>query len=177
MKMKVLALVAGALALSGCASSSSTPASPRAVAPASAAEQAALLDQVKKLQGTWKAETPYGDGTITYAVSSGGSSVREVMFPGEQHEMTNMYHMDGSTLLMTHYCGGGNQPRMRATVGKPGEIDLNYDSVTNLHKSDAEFMSGLRIVFVDKDHIREEWKMMQNGKVTDGPVFKLTRVN
>jgi len=47
------------------------------------------------------------------------------------HEMTNVYHMDGPTLVMTHYCAAGNQPRLRAASGTSGTIDFKTDSVTN----------------------------------------------
>ncbi len=44
------------------------------------------------------------------------------MYPGMEHEMTNMYTLDGNTLVMTHYCAGGNQPRMRATGVENGRV-------------------------------------------------------
>ena len=74
-----------------------------------------MLDAVRALEGRWIAETPYGTSEHEFAVSSAGSVVREIMGPGEEHEMTNMYTLDGNALVMTHYCGAGNQPRMRAT--------------------------------------------------------------
>ncbi len=147
---------------------------------ASAAEQAALLDRIKQLAGTWKVVAPGGEeGTITYTVSSNGSAVREIMFPGHPHEMTNMYHMDGSTLVMTHYCAVGNQPRMRADAGGVrggNEIDLRFDSATNRLEG-AHVMAGLRIEFVDATHIRQHWSSIDNGKLVSGPAFELTRVN
>ncbi|MGE3108577.1 MAG: hypothetical protein AB7G11_09130 [Phycisphaerales bacterium] len=162
------------LALVGC---STSPEAVRSdVAPATEAQRAALLDRVASLKGTWKAASPEGEGTITYSVSSGGSSVREVMFPGEPHEMTNMYHMDGGTLVMTHYCAIGNQPRLRATAQPGNTIDLRFDSVTN-HHAGSHMMSGLKIVFVDENHIKEVWSSMQDGRLVEGPVIELTRAN
>src|SRR4051794_18765367 len=87
----------------------------RVVSTATPTQKAALIDRVKSLAGTW--EMVRHDGTkdtVVYQVSSNGSAVREVMFPGSKQEMTNMYTMDGSDLLMTHYCAMGNQPHMRA---------------------------------------------------------------
>ncbi len=33
--------------------------------------------------------------------------------------MITMFHMDGDRLLMTHYCGAGNQPRMKLVASNP----------------------------------------------------------
>lgn len=173
-------LVAGTTsALIGCASTTSTSSIPgdRVIAAASAADNAALLDRVKSLAGNWKVVAPGGEeGTITFAVSSNGSAVREVMFPGHPHEMTNMYHMDGSSLIMTHYCAVGNQPRMRARAGSGDAIDLRLDSVTNRHAG-AHVMAGLRIEFVDANHIRQVWSVIEDGALKEGPAFELTRAN
>ncbi|MBC7773352.1 MAG: hypothetical protein H7210_12720 [Pyrinomonadaceae bacterium] len=158
---------------SSTSSASETPGPKAAAAPV---QPATPLDPVKQLAGTWEMKGPDGSvQTIVYSVGSGGSAVREIMFPGHPHEMTNMYHMDGNSVVMTHYCAAGNQPRMRATPGTPGVLDFKADSVTNLASSDTHYMGGLRLVFVDKDHVREEWKSVENGKVSDGPVFELTR--
>lgn len=182
--MSVLALAA---MLAGCESSptksSTSPAAtasakPAAKAVAAPAQPPTMLDQVKQLAGTWEMKGQDGTvQTIIYSVGSGGSAVREIMFPGHPHEMTNMYHMDGNTMLVTHYCAAGNQPRMRATAATPGVLDFKTDSVTNLATPESHYMGGLRLVIVDKDHLRQEWKTVENGKVSDGVVFELTRKN
>ena len=48
-----------------------------------------------------------------FKTSAAGTVVMETMNPGTGHEMINMYHVDGDDLLLTHYCAGNNQPRMR----------------------------------------------------------------
>ncbi|MEZ6019293.1 MAG: hypothetical protein R3F17_04090 [Planctomycetota bacterium] len=42
--------------------------------------------------------------------------MREIMFPGQPFEMTNVYRLDGNDLCVTHFCAVGNQPQMRATA-------------------------------------------------------------
>lgn len=146
------------------------------VTPASAAQRAALLDRVKSLAGTWELQAPDGTtATIEFGVTAAGSAVREIMFPGTDHEMTNMYHMDGETMVVTHYCGSGNQPRMRATAAGPDRIDFAFDSVTNMTAADQDTMADLSLVWVDADHIRQEWRSTKSGQHTEPAVFDLHR--
>jgi len=167
MKSAALIVLACALThaagLGGCASSKS---SARPVAAASEAERAALIDRVKSLAGTWEADVGGHKGETTISVSSGGSAVREIMAQGTPHEMTNMYHMDGSTLVMTHYCAMGNQPRMRARAGVAGgdAIRFESDGVTNLLPEHQGYMGSMTLTFIDENTVRQDWVHITNGK-------------
>ena len=170
--------IAGCLLVAGCAhthaSSGAAPAgAPGAHAEAIAAakadpKKAPLIAQVMSLHGEWESLDNAGkpEGTIRYEVTSGGNVVRETMFPGTAHEMTNMYHMDGDSLVMTHYCAVGNQPQMRAKSGtlpangKPGEIALKFERVTNKSSDKQPVMGNMTLVLVDANNIREEWKQV-----------------
>jgi hypothetical protein len=90
--------------------------------------------------------------------------------------MTNLYHMDGPSMVMTHYCAVGNQPKMRAVAGGPHDpIELKFDSVTNL-ASNQTYMGGMKLVIVDRDHIEEHWSNFRPGNAAGEQVaFKLTR--
>lgn len=138
----------------------------RVVNPASDEQQSALLGRIKSLEGTWENADQPGKVAAIYEVSSNGSVVRETMMPGTPHEMTNMYHMDGDTLVMTHYCAVGNQPRMRAhasTVGGDSTIALTPDSVTNLRSADEHCMASMTIHFIDNNTIRQDWRGYKNN--------------
>jgi hypothetical protein len=97
------------------------------------------------------------------------------MFPGTAHEMTNMYHLDGSSLVLTHYCGMGNQPRMRAVRGQKGRLEFRYESITDHKSPDEPYMGQLTLVVIDPDHIREEWTAFRGGKVDHRTTFALAR--
>jgi hypothetical protein len=99
------------------------------------------------------------------------------MFPGMPHEMTNLYHLDGPSLVMTHYCAGGNQPRMRATTAQPGTIAFEFDSITNLTDPHGSYMGELTLVRVDERTLRQEWRSFQDGEqlLEHSPVFELLR--
>lgn len=130
-----------------------------------AAKRERLLAAVKQLEGSWGvtiAGSP--SGSIEFKVSSVGSAVRETMFPGTDHEMTNMYHLDGNTLVVTHYCGGGNQPRMRATDVVDGKIMFALESVGDLKSAEEAYMGGLTLEFVDADHVVEHWSNYVDGQ-------------
>lgn len=172
----VVASLAALPLLSACKSGPEA-AAPRAVRPASEAE-VALLDRVKSLEGEWvMADESAGAGTASvFAVTSSGSVVREVMFPGQPHEMTNVYHMDGPSLVMTHYCAAGNQPRLRAVPGpSPDVLTFTLDGVSNLTDDDGVYMGGLEMVFKDADHVLVRWTSFRAGEVDHTMDFELAR--
>ena len=185
----LLALTPVLALLAGCATSSNSACkcSPctcaggaRVVAPASDMQKAAMLGRIKALAGTWEMTDDKGQKQIAsiFVVSSDGNVVREIMFPGSQHEMTNMYHMDGDTLIVTHYCAVGNQPRMRApaTDASADRIAFVFDSVTNKTAADQTCMGNMTLIFVDADTIQQDWRSTKaDGASEDHANFTLTR--
>ena len=149
----------------------------KTVTAASAEQRASTFDRVKALQGTWEAADPSGVKFVAsvFSVSSDGSVVREIMLPGTPHEMTNMYHMDGPSLVCTHYCAMGNQPHLRATAVEQTKIHFTLESVSNMTSSDGDYMGDLVMEWIDKDHLRCHWKGFHSGKATDESVFDLAR--
>ena len=80
------------------------------------------FNQLKKLVGNWKGtqETPEGkrEVVVEYHLTSAGTALVEQIFPGTEHEMMSVYHVDSDKVIMTYYCAFGNQPRMRmAKIG------------------------------------------------------------
>src|SRR5437763_12757834 len=60
---------------------------------------AAALDRVKALSGTWAANAPgQPPMTLVFHPTAGRTAVQEVMFPGSDHEMINMYTADGDKI-------------------------------------------------------------------------------
>src|SRR5215471_5385768 len=73
------------------------------------------FDQIKSLAGTWEGKNSQNEPLqVTFKVTSDGSAVMsEIIAPKE--DMITMFHMNGpDKLMLTHYCGAGNQPRMQA---------------------------------------------------------------
>lgn len=148
------------LALAGCQGGGGTSRSGAHVASGDASKSAASLATFKALEGEWDVigdDGKRGPGLVI-AMSSGGSAVREIMFPGSGHQMTNMYHADGGTLVLTHYCSMGNQPRMRAAIPADGKtFDFKFDSVTNLREKGEMYMGSMVLTIVDANTIQQNW--------------------
>ncbi len=43
-----------------------------------------------------------------------------------EHGMITIFHMDNARVLMTHYCGAGNQPRMQASGSPDGSDHIHF---------------------------------------------------
>jgi hypothetical protein len=172
--MKLTRWIAVSLSFAALAcQSTSTP----TVVETDAAQRESLLSAVTALEGRWQGPGPDGEPKFTdFAVIAAGTAVREIMLPGEEHEMTNMYSLDGNTLVMTHYCAGGNQPRMRATAVENGRIEFHADGVADLKSKDEVYMGAMTFVFVDDDHVEQHWTSLKAGEPDQEMMFELVRV-
>ncbi len=133
------------------------------------------LDQLKTLVGDWEGKGPDG-GTalVSYRLTSGGSALVETMKPGNGEEMVTIYHADGNSIVLTHYCMLNNQPRMRASALGGTEIHFKFVDVSNLPNPSAPHMNQLTMVFEDSDHLTHNWTMSQGGK-DEVHTFRFTR--
>ena len=90
------------------------------------------FDQLKTLVGTWEGKAPDGKTVqVTFRETSGGSALLSEITGHE--DMVTMFHLDGSRLMMTHYCATGNQPRMVGTASPDGKtFSFNFVDATNV---------------------------------------------
>lgn len=172
--MRLTAILAASLSLAAIAcQSTSTP----DIVRVDAASRDVLLTAVSALEGRWVGPEHEGRPQVSeFAVIAEGSAVREIMHPGDTYEMTNMYALDGNSLVMTHYCAGGNQPRMRASALTNGRIVFRTDGVSDLKSEDEVYMGAMTLVIVDDDHIEQRWSALKAGEPDHDMVIKLTRV-
>src|SRR5262249_17459246 len=143
-------------------------------------KDAPTLETVKKLAGDWvevdKDGKPTDRVVSSIRVTSGGSAVREILFPGTDHEMVTMYHQEGPDLLLTHYCVLGNQPRMRAERGTgPKKLVFKCVGGGNLKPEKDAHMGQGTITLLDEDRLRSEWVKCENGKACETHTFTLAR--
>ena len=138
----------------------------------------ASFDKLKTLVGEWEGTAAAGvPSKISYRVVSNGSVLEETMKNGTEDTMVTIYHLDGDRLMVTHYCGAGNQPRM---VAMPDPSKLNvfafkFQDATNLSSSQAGHMRDLVLTLVDEAHITQQWTWREKGKKDKMELFKLTR--
>ena len=126
------------------------------------------LEKLKTLVGTWVAADQDGKPTdqvvSVIKLTAGGSAVHETLFPGQPHEMISMYTVDGSDLVMTHYCVLGNQPRMKADPkSADNQIRFEFAGGSNLNPQKDKHMHAATLTIVDPDHIAIEGVGWENG--------------
>ncbi len=134
------------------------------------------FDELKALDGSWEGKAPNGEAVeVSYRVTSNGSALMSEIKGKE--DMITMFHLDGKRLLMTHYCGAGNQPRMVASASPDGKtFTFSFLDATNLATPDAAHMHRLVISMPDANHHTEEWVYNDHGKEMK-EVFDLRRKN
>ncbi len=121
------------------------------------------LEKLKTLAGEWVFADGENKGklAVVYTVSSGGTAVVERLFPGSDHEMTTVFHVDGDRLMMTHYCAVGNQPRMHAEPATD-RLAFAFTGGSNVAAGDGH-MNAMTLTFVDDDHFTEQWTFKGAG--------------
>lgn len=148
-----------------------------AEAPPTPAE--AAFARLKALEGEWLdasgSSTGKGKVAAVFKVTSGGSAVIETVFPGTPHEMVSVYTREGDDIVMAHFCGMGNQPRMRARPDGGDTLDFAFDGGGNLDPAKDMHMHEGIVRFGDGTH-RAEWQTFAGGKPAEHrAVFDLVR--
>jgi hypothetical protein len=164
----LLAVALLAIATSSGAEEKATPASAR------------RFEALKKLAGDWvevgKDGKPTDKVRSSIRVTSAGSTVQETLFPGSDHEMVTMYHLDGDDLVLTHYCALGNQPRLRAEPGEDvNRIVFKFVSATNLKSNDNHHINGATLTLNGPDRFKAEWVSCKEGKTCHQVNLELVR--
>ncbi len=160
-----------------------------AAAPASdelTAEKA--FERLKALAGTWEGSAS-GEGDAAAAeadatgkvvhefeVTASGHVLMERMGPNTDYEMVNMYHLDGSDLVLTHYCSSGNQPRMKfnAAASVPNRLVFDFDGGTNLDTTPSHIHSA-EIRLDGKDSLDSAWMAHEGDEEAGTMTFHLKR--
>lgn len=125
------------------------------------------FDQLKTLEGSWEGKNSQGHPlTVTFQDTAGGSAVMSEIHGHGPENMISMFHLDGpNRLMLTHYCGAGNQPRFTASASPDGKtITFDYLDATNLATPDAGHMQRVVFTVIDANHHTEDWTFADHGK-------------
>ena len=136
----------------------------------------AALERVKKLAGTWVMQQEAGkpEMKIEYRPTANGTAVIETMFPGHPHEMVNLYTADGDSILLTHYCAQGVQPRMRLSSGDAKAMKFEFVDGGNIKSRNDAHMDSVTLT-IDGDTLKQDWAYYADGKIASNMVFELKR--
>jgi hypothetical protein len=135
------------------------------------------FEQLRSLAGEWQA--PASGPTMVFRVTGGGTAVTETLMPGTDHEMMSVYHMDGDDLVLTHYCAGGNQPRMKLDIAAstPEKLQFAFVGGTNLDGGVSHVHQGW-ISVKDPNHFDAAWTAFAGDKPSGENKFVgMTRKN
>jgi hypothetical protein len=118
------------------------------------------FDQLKSLSGSWEGKTSEGKPLlVTFRETAAGSALMSEIHGQGPENMISMFNLDGpNRLMITHYCGAGNQPRMLATSSPDGKaITFDFLDATNLATPDAGHMQRVVFTVIDANHHTEDW--------------------
>ena len=135
------------------------------------------FDQLKSLTGNWEGKTSDSKTVqVSFRDTAGGSALMSEIHGHGPENMVSMIHLDGpNRLLLTHYCGAGNQPRMTASASPDGRtITFDFLDATNLESPEAGHMQRVVIAMLDPNHHLETWTYADHGQQMK-EVFDLQR--
>jgi hypothetical protein len=107
-------------------------------------------------------------------MTAGGSALMSEIHGHGPENMITMFQLDGDRLLMTHYCGAGNQPRMKVISSDTKSVSFEFFDGTNIGPGDGH-MQHVTFTEPDTNHHVEEWVFLDHGKEMK-ELFTLERV-
>jgi hypothetical protein len=125
------------------------------------------FDQLKSLAGSWEGKNAQGTPLqVSFRETSGGSALMSEIHGHGPEDMVSMVHLDGpNRLILTHYCGAGNQPRMVASTSADGKsITFDFFDGTNIPSPESGHMQRVVITMLDPNHHTEDWTFKDHDK-------------
>jgi|SRR5271165_5034561 len=125
------------------------------------------FDQLKSLSGSWEGKNAQGMPLqVSFRETSGGSALMSEIHGHGPEDMISMVHLDGpNRLILTHYCGAGNQPRMVASTSADGKaITFDFFDGTNIPSPEAGHMQRVVFTLLDANHHTEDWTFKDHDK-------------
>jgi hypothetical protein len=137
----------------------------------------AALAKIRALEGKWvgtKSEPGSPPVTTEFRPTANGTAVIETMMAGQPQEMINLYTASGDTIIVTHYCAMGVQPRMKLSSGDAKEMKFEFVDGGNIKSRDEGHMDSLTLS-ADGETMKQNWSYFADGKVVGNTVFELKK--
>ncbi|MGH8175600.1 MAG: hypothetical protein ACREV5_04990 [Steroidobacter sp.] len=148
----------------------------QAAAESTAAE---VFRQLSSLAGVWEGKFSNGRAHgVTYKLTAGDSVLVETWSLAPGRESMTLYHMDGDTLIATHYCPAGNQPTLQlAAPSADTDFVFEFRSATNLVQPIASHQHQFEIRLLNKDSFWRSETYVEKGEGTSEAVTYTRRVD
>ena len=80
--------------------------------------------------------------------------------------MTSVYHLNGTELRTTHFCGARNQPRLKASRVDPakGEADFAFVDITYSGSPTSAHVNAASLRMDDADHLHLRFTFDEGAK-------------
>lgn len=92
--------------------------------------------QIQSWEGRWQVAETSALQIVFEKTARGTVMIERWETSAGLHSMT-VYHMDGETLVATHYCPQGNQPRLESRGGSSQEIRFALRDVSDLDEGES----------------------------------------
>ncbi len=122
------------------------------------------LDALKPLAGHWKATTASGKSmAVDYRLISNDTVLIEAYNAGSPRETMTVFHADGASLIATHYCAQGNQPRLRLAPGSKALV-FDFFDATNLPDPSSSHLVRLELSLEPDGSLKRTETYREHGK-------------
>jgi len=124
-----------------------------------------VFEQLKTLVGEWEGKTDAGRVLrVSYRLVANNTVLVETWTLAPQREALTLYHMDNGSLMATHYCPLGNQPRLRLKVPSTSpSFIFEFVSATNLPKTELAHQHQFEIQLLGTDSFSRSETYVENG--------------
>lgn len=125
----------------------------------------AVFAKLQTLVGEWEGKTEKGRVLkVSYRLTANNTVLVETWTLGPQRESLTLYHMDNESLIATHYCPVGNQPRLRFKEGGSASVFVfEFVSATNLPKPEAAHQFRFEMELLQASSFARSETYLENG--------------
>ncbi len=135
---------------------------------------------LEELGGIWRLSEPSSEAEKAFRIEmraiSRGSALVETFGNPRSTTTQTVYHHAGDSIMATHYCAQGNQPRLLLTpASTPAALSFRFHDITNLKNKNASHLVQIDFKVIDRNNIERRETYSQNG-ITEESSLRLKRV-